>query len=80
MYLAGCLGDSLRDAREKVYAFLAKHEQPEFFCRTDIVKSRVYLDTAFLSIVIIVPVLAALSDVVIDDRSSSEHSEDKSCS
>lgn len=41
VYLAGCLGDSLRDAREKVYAFLAKHEQPEFFCRTDIGKKAV---------------------------------------
>ncbi|NLL41952.1 MAG: phosphoribosylamine--glycine ligase [Firmicutes bacterium] len=41
VYLAGCLGDSLGEAREKVYAFLDRYRQPELFYRTDIGKKAV---------------------------------------
>jgi phosphoribosylamine--glycine ligase len=36
VYLAGCLGDNLREAQQKVYDFLCQYDQPEFFYRRDI--------------------------------------------
>jgi len=38
VYLAGCLGNSLGEARQHVYAFLSQYEQPELFYRRDIGK------------------------------------------